>query len=402
MQLNSFALTWGTLLGLTLGLASPASVHAVEPDHAEDHAILIVKVQPEQMEAFAGQLAEIYRTAGSDAAAQWVHRAARDEKTLPLLQAMAGSPSPIQASLQAVHPDEKSAIEWMNQRLANMGLGAVKFTPEYLAAAEAEKTPSPMKLSEDKVKGVKYLRYTAGAGVALIGALVQCFGGAHGAHSDYVGLIAQTAGAGVMSILLELQFANPKINDNFWTPVWRLGGKIGGRVTNILVNTLYGLSLWGASVGAVALAGAFGYDVSHFAQAMPAFTTALTTSFVGGLIFHAAMGQYQTDLSIETQERGALSPVQRYRNETTGVVLNNGARVSSWIVPGPWSNAVMFGFFLLKTLPQLLKTNFQVTLEDRKTRRLISPETAPQETFLEKCANLLGKTGLVNLPVTQK
>src|SRR5690606_31993235 len=136
------------------------------------------------------------------------------------------------------------------------------------------------------------------------------------------------AGVGLTTVLLELQFAWPYLNNKFWKHVWTFGGRLMGRVTNTVVNFLYGMSLYGAGALASNLPVFFGGEPVPYAQ-LP-FLEAVTAAAIGGLTFHIAMGQFQTDIATE-ESRGAISGTRRYELETTGVVVNNGARVLDWV-----------------------------------------------------------------------
>jgi hypothetical protein len=219
------------------------------------------------------------------------------------------------------------------------------------------------------------------------------------AVSDYMYLVLPAAGVGVTTILLELQFAWPWLNDKFWKKAWRFGGPLMGRVTNIAVNFLYGMALYGAGVGSAALPTLWGANPVPF-QTMD-FVTAATTAFVGGLIFHVAMGQFQTDISREEQ-RGSISGMRRYGLETTGVVVNNSARVFDWVIPGQWGVWAQGAFFMLKTFPQLLKSNWAHKVQDERIRHQLLAEKAGPKRFWHKCSDLLASLELVNLPTLKK
>jgi hypothetical protein len=176
-----------------------------------------------------------------------------------------------------------------------------------------------------------------------------------------------------------------------------------GRLTNITVNFLYGMALYGAGVGAAHVPVLFGGEVVPFTH-LP-FVEAATAAAIGGLTFHIAMGQFQTDISSE-ESRGNLRSETRYGLETTGVVVNNSARVLDWVIPAGFGVWAQSGFFMLKTLPQLIKTNIDSSYTDMAIRRALKPEEYANQPALKKawnrCADFLADLHLVNLPTNRK
>jgi hypothetical protein len=219
------------------------------------------------------------------------------------------------------------------------------------------------------------------------------------AASDYMLLMVPAAGVGVTTVLLELQFAWPYLNNKFWKHVWTYGGKIMGRVSNAVVNFLYGMTLYGSAALASNFPVFFGGDPIPYAH-LP-FTDAVVAAAIGGLTMTIVMGQFQTDISTE-ETRGAINGSQRYALETSGVVVNNGARVLDWVLPVGLGAYAQGAFFMLKTLPQLLKTNVSTWLQDRRIHRQVSETSAPKKNLAERCADLLGGLQLINLPQQRK
>lgn len=259
-----------------------------------------------------------------------------------------------------VHPNQQKAVAFLNDRFERMGIKNLKFDAVLNSAK-----PDPTQINEQNIKGRKWLRYMAGAGVAMLATGIELSHQHAQSASDYMLLVLPNVGVGVTTVLLELQFAWPRLNNAFWKHVWTFGGPVIGRVTNTVVNFLYGMALYGAGVGAAHIPVLFGGDVVPFQSVT--FAQAMASAAIGGLIFHVAMGQYQTDISTE-ESRGSITAEQRYSRETTGVLVNNSARVLDWVVPlgiGRWAQA---GFFALKTLPQLIKTQISFRLTDRRIR----------------------------------
>jgi hypothetical protein len=274
------------------------------------------------------------------------------------------------------HPNEKQAVDFMNERFIRMGLGNLR-----LQAAFNPEKEDRTALPEDKIRGKKWLRYLAGPGVAMVATALSLPSAAEVQSSDYLLLILPGVGVGVTTVLLELQFAWPYLNNIFWKKVWTFGGPLMGRISNITVNFLYGMSLYGAGVGASHIPVLFGGEVIPFAH-LP-FAEAAAAAAIGGLTFHIAMGQFQTDIATE-EARGHITGDTRYGLETKGVLVNNSARVLDWIVPvgfGVWAQS---GFFMLKTLPQLIKTNFIAAYMDEKIRRELNPDVVVSESVYQK------------------
>lgn len=355
----------------------------------EQAHLLVVETAPDLEQ----RIVETFKRAGTDAVAKSILDDLENPAKMAAWQDFASGAETRVLEVK-IHPNEKDAVKWMNSRFQRMGLSNLS-----LEGVVDDSLPDPTSLPEAEIRGRKWLRYLAGPGVALAATLVNLPSGGAVTGTDYMLLVVPSVGVGVTTVLLELQFASPYLNNKFWKHVWNFGGRAMGRASNIIVNFLYGMALYGSGVGASHLPVLFGGDVIPFAH-IP-FVQAVTTAAIGGLTFHLAMGQFQTDIS-EEEKRGAISGPVRYGLETTGVVINNSARVLDWVLPlglGSWAQAA---FFSLKTLPQALKSNLQYWLQDRKVHRRVNPETAPAVTVLESCAHLLGSTQLVNLPTLKK
>ena len=357
--------------------------------------VLVIKTSP-GLENRIQELTQIFTRQGSTAVAKAIQGDTLNQEALEKWQDFARSGVVHVAEVQ-VHPNETKAIEWMNKRFHRMGLPNLQFK-----ALPNDSLPDPTALPDDKIRGKKWLRYLAGPGVAA----VACFLGLPESSTqlsttDYLYLIIPAAGVGVTTVALELQFAWPWLNNVFWKKVWKFGGPLVGRITNTMVNFMYGMALYGAGVGSAHIPVLFGAEAVNYGAM--GFTQSVVAAAIGAVTFHIAMGQFQTDISTE-EERGSHTSSQRYGLETTGVVVNNGARVSSWVLPGDaaYGAAAQGGFFLLKTLPQFLKTNVSDKIEDHDVHRLINKSTAPKNSFITKCARLLGSLSLVNLPDMRK
>lgn len=370
------------ILSLMMGF----SAHAAEENQAH---LMVVETEP----GLEQNIVEVFKRNGTDAVAKSILDDLESPAKMAAWQKIANG-TEARALEVKIHPNEREAVKWMNSRFERMGLKNLS-----LEGVVDDSLPDPTSLPDQEIRGRKWLRYLAGPGVALAATLINLPSGGAISGTDYMLLVVPSVGVGVTTVLLELQFASPYLNNKFWKHVWNFGGRAMGRVSNVIVNFLYGMALYGSGVGASHLPVLFGGDVIPFAH-IP-FVQAVTTAAIGGFTFHLAMGQFQTDIS-EEEKRGAISGPVRYGLEATGVVINNSARVLDWVLPlglGSWAQAA---FFSLKTLPQALKTNFQYWLQDRKVHRRLSPETAPQITVVESCAHLLGSTQLVNLPTLKK
>lgn len=371
---------------LLLSFLTSFSVYASENNQSH---LMVIETAPNLEQ----HIVDVFKRNGTDAVAKSILDDLESPAKMAAWQKFANGAEARTLEVK-IHPNEQDAVKWMNSRFQRMGLKNLS-----LEGVVDESLSDPTSLPEKEIRGRKWLRYLAGPGVALAATLINLPSGEQISGTDYMLLIVPSVGVGVTTVLLELQFASPYLNNKFWKHVWNFGGRAMGRLSNIIVNFLYGMALYGSGVGASHLPVLFGGDVIPFSH-IP-FYQAVTTAAVGGLTFHLAMGQFQTDISAE-EKRGAISGPVRYGLETTGVVINNSARVLDWVLPlglGSWAQAA---FFSLKTLPQALKTNFQYWLQDRKVHRRVSPETAPPVTFVESCAHLLGSTQLVNLPTLKK
>jgi len=361
--------------------------------HADEHGVLVLKTEnafPDRLK----NLADAFHLQGTDAVAEQIAADLENPERKAAWQGFVQSAKTTVISVKA-HPNEKSALVWMNHRFERMGLGHLRFE----AAFDAN-LPDPTALPDQKIRGKKWMRYLAGPGVAMAATLLNLPGQGPGATaSDYLVLLIPTAGVGITTVLLELQFAWPYLNNKFWKHVWTFGGRIMGRVTNTVVNFAYGMTLWAAGAGAAQLPTLFGGSPIPFTQ-LP-FLDAVVAAFVGGVTFHIAMGQFQTDISTE-ESRGSISSSQRYALETTGVVVNNSARVLDWVIPAGLGAYAQAAFFTLKTLPQLLKTNLADRLHDEKIKQTLSGEGQYRPSVMNRCGELLGSLQLINLPRLRK
>jgi len=352
---------------------------------------------------------------GTDAAANFIEQLSRNPNQRALLEELAQGNQDVKITVKA-HPNEASAINWMNKRLRGMGLARAQV--ELIGNEDAK---DPHVLNEDEVQKLKWLRFGAGPGVAGLSMIYKAVSiinsGQSHSPKDYAILLLPTAAVGVVTFLLEYQFAHPKINQVFWSKVWKMGGPIGGRATNLLVNIMYGLTIYATTelaanvprlwnmrrvmteqpVVSNLIANALHQVFPLLQLGNHPYVSAFVAASLGGALFSAVMGQLQTDNSIEA-ERGSISPLKRYGQETWGSIVNNSARVGSWIVPGSWADYVMYGFFFTKTLPLMLKTHIAYRLQDREIHRRLAPETAPKRNIIESCALALRALGGINLP----
>jgi hypothetical protein len=338
-------------------------------------------------------LTHTFSTQGTDAVANEIAADLQNPKKLAAWQSFVQSTEVQVLNVQA-HPNEAAAIRFMNQRFQKMGIKNLRFE-----GAFDDKLSDPTSLPEEKIKNKKWLRYLAGPGVAMAATAIGMSNTTAASTSDYMLLVVPAVGVGVTTVLLELQFAWPYLNNKFWKHVWKFGGPVMGRVTNIFVNFMYGMSLYGAGLGASYIPVLFGGEPIPYAHL--AFVDAVTAAAIGGVTFHLSMGQFQTDISNE-EERGVISGEKRYSLETTGVVVNNSARVLDWVVPAGFGAYAQGAFFILKTLPQLIKTNVATDMADRNVHRTLYGEESLPKTRFERCAEILGSLQLINLPTLRK
>lgn len=350
--------------------------------------LLAVKIEPQFIERLQG-VASTFQVEGTDAAIESIESDMQHPDKKALWQNFVQSSEVTVISVKA-HPNEAKAIDWINKRFARMGLKNLQFEGAFETTA-----PDRTSLPEEQIQTKKWMRYLAGPGVAMAATVLAMPSQDGQSMGDYMLLMVPAAGVGVTTVLLELQFAWPYLNNKFWKKVWTFGGPVMGRITNTVVNFLYGMSLYGSGVLAANVPVLFGGEPIPFTQ-LP-LLQAVTAAAVGGLTFHIAMGQFQTDIATE-ETRGSISGVKRYGLETVGVVVNNGARVLDWVLPLGISAYAQGAFFMLKTLPQLLKTNVSTWLSDLHIARELNPEVAPKAGIAEKCAELLSGLHLINLP----
>lgn len=379
------------LILLTISLGS---LMAQEADEAgaqiQAASATVIRVDPAFVEATRKRLEEAYLSEnGSRAVIRQLSEWMDSDEMRAQLQDLQES-GEILSIKPTMHPNEKKAIDWVNKRIGRIGLENVKFEPNFeLEALDRNDTP------KEKIRNKAIIRYTFGAGAAFVAAMITA-GSKYIAGSaenlvDVAYLLLPVAGAGAASIALEVQFAHPKINAKIWAPLWRKGGALGGRLINITVNTLYSLTLyvaakaasqlpliWGAEASAVErpdVPSLFGWTPDHASHVvgLPEWPYVFVVSIMGGVLFHLAAGQYQTELSIEAQERRSMSDYERYSRETTAVVVNNGGRVVGMAAPGllPFdiASAAMVSWAALKTFPQVLKTHLFPRVRDIFLRR---------------------------------
>jgi hypothetical protein len=294
-----------------------------------------------------------------------------DRLFLQKLQARDGTLT-IRAS---IHPHEEASLRWLNQRFERMGLSKLEFDSEINSDL-----PDPHIANPKQIQKWKWFRYAAGPGVAVL-AMAQQMRSLHADRTiDYFVMMIPAAAMGLTTIVLEWQFAHPTMNAKVWAPFFSKGGPLIGRAKNWSINVLYGMTLWSAGQIAIWSPQLFGEPSLKFNS--PDFLSALTAAVIGGSLFTIAMGQYQTDLSLENQSRGSIQTKRRYMNESVGVGINNGARVGGWIVPGYLDKIAYAVFFALKTWPQLIKTNISPALQDLEIQRNLFPDTAPKKNIL--------------------
>lgn len=332
---------------------------------AQIRSVTVVEASP-ALEDLYNQMAQELGEKGPDQAAKSLLLSLKDPANRSDWAAVLNS-TDIRVKEVKVHPNRKAAIELMNKRLQKIGVPQLNFK-----VVEDPTMTDPNELDYAKIAKMKWLRYTAGPGVALA---ATCIGlpefSTVGNPVDYALLILPSVGVGVTTILLEFQFAHPWLNNHFWKRVWEFGGPVTGRLTNVFVNFLYGMALYGAGVGAAHLPILFGGSVIPF-EHLP-FAAAATSAFIGGVIFHIAMGQYQTDIS-QQQSRGNMTAEERYAKEGIGVITNNSARILNWVMPAwDWVGYLaQWGFFAIRTVPQLWQTHLSPMWTDSQMKKLVT------------------------------
>lgn len=388
------------ILFLVLSFGFLHSAFADIPENSQrESSVTVVKVDPIAIERFTHVMNLTFQDEGTSAVVDRLESMSMNPPDLEFLRALRASGEEIKIQ-QEVHPTEHAAIQWINRRLDRMGLSNVKYNPVFRTDL-----PDPQEPPPEKIKKWKWFRYLAGPGVAIAATLLKMSQTTTTAtsSSDYLVMLIPAGAVGVASIILEYNFANPWMNSKVWAPVFGFGGPVVGRAVITAVNVTYGMILWGASYAATATAiHKFGVDPS-LVQIDP-FMTALAASTIGGGLFTLAMGQYQTDLAVENQKRESISSFGRYRSESIGVGINNGARVGGWAVGngGMWTNVAYLSFFLWKTWPQLLKTNLDPKLQDLDLQRRLNPESPAKRTFGESCMRIARAMTLFKLPKLRK
>ncbi len=332
---------------------------------AGTRTITVLEASP-ALESMYSQMSQELVEKGPDQVAKSLLLSLRDPQNRIAWEQVLNS-TEIKVKEVKVHPNRKSAIVEINKRFQKMGIPQLQFS-----AKEDPSLPDPNELDPSKISKMKWLRYSAGPGVAMVATYMGLPAFADvGNAIDYALLVLPSLGVGITTVLLEFQFAHPRLNNHFWKKVWEFGGPITGRLTNVFVNFLYGMALYGAGVGAAHLPLMFGGSVIPF-EHLP-FAAAAVSAFIGGVITHITMGQYQTDIA-QQQSRGSMTAEERYTKEGVGVITNNGARILNWVMPAwDWMGYLaQWGFFALRTVPQLWQTHLSPLLTDRKIKQLVS------------------------------
>jgi hypothetical protein len=357
---------------------------------AGDDNVLVVKTDA-QIEHEFRHMAALFKSSGTDAIADHIHDSLGNPETLNAWRTFVASEQMRVLDIE-VHPNEQSAVKWINGRFKKMGIPNLEFN-----GVNNEQVSDPTALPNEKISGRKWLRYLAGPGAALAAAYIGLPDGVHLNGSDYLYLIIPAVGVGVTTVALELQFAWPWLNNKFWKKVFNFGGAVGGRIANTTVNFLYGMALYGAGVGSSLLPTLWGDAPVPFET--KDFTTAISLAIVGGIRFHFFMGQYQTDIRTE-EIRGTISSTGRYGLEASGVVVNNSARVYDSIDQTVWGTYAQSAFFLVKTLPQLIKTHLAHRFQDAEVKSALTG--IPNSSKWFKCAQFFSNVSFFNLPKQRK
>lgn len=389
----------GSLRVLSFTFLAFATSNIFAADHGDSgnisgqniSSVTVIRLDPEAYRGFQSEVEGIRKNDGTQAVVDWLQQTSKNPAQASYFQSLQRNAEPIKFRA-VIHPHEQESIDWLNLRLKRMGLTNLSYE-----TVVDKNLPDPELASKAEITKWKWARYMFGPGVALA-ATAMHMGAYHSGSSasDYLLLVLPAVGAGGASVILEYQFAHPWINAKIWTPFFKNGGPILGRLKNLSVNIGYGMVLWLAGNGAALLPNLWGGSTINFDS--PAFLQALGAAIYGGALFTLAMGQYQTDIGIENHDRGSIGTKRRYVNESIGVMINNGARVGSWVTPGAWDKIAYGLFFAFRTWPQLIKTNINPRLQDLDIQRSLFPETAPKKTFGESCLRVLRNIRLSPLP----
>ena len=336
-------------------------------------------------------LIAIYHARGTSAVAEALETQLQEVTRQTSWQHFASGNSSHVAEVQ-VHPNEDKAIDWLNFRFARMGLGRLRFQAKFDSSL-----PDPTAIDYRKIGPLKWLRYLGGPGVAAVAAIVGLPHWQNASAKDYFFATLPAILIGIASVLLEAQFAWPWLNNLVWKRVHKFGGLIGARFVNITINFFYGMSLYEIGILGAKIAGYYGAQV---ASPELTFDQAVWAAFMGAWTFDIALGLFQTDIAND-EERGSITANTRYGLETTGLIVVNGGRVASWILPpqyGYLNSLVQIAFFFFKTLPQLLKSVVADRMNDRNVFRKLDPAHAPRRAAWEHLGAIFGALQLVNLP----
>lgn len=335
-------------------------------------------------------LISVYKARGTSAVAEALDTQLEDPARLTAWRHFAQSQE--QRVLEvSVHPHEATAIAWLNRRFSHMGLARLKWIGRV-----DPKAYDPTDIDYDKIGPLKWLRYVGGPGVAAVAAVI---GLPHqqDSASQYALEILPALLIGVMSVLLEAQFAWPWLNNLVWKRVHKFGGLVGARFVNITINFFYGMTLYGVGVVGSQIATALG---GRLIPPELSLQQAMWAAFMGAWTFDLALGLFQTDIANQ-EERGSITGNMRYGLETTGLIVVNGGRIASWMLPPEYGYLIYLvqaEFFLLKTLPLLLKSVVAERMGDRNIYRRLVPSQAPKVAWWEHIARALGGLHLLNLP----
>lgn len=377
-----------TLRILTHSLVLASALILTPIARAEVSSVTVVKLQPE-----LDHLKRTFETRGTSAVSEELRRSLLDDEKLEAWRAFAKE-GQVKVSVE-IHKSEAEAVQYLQNRLNKMGLPNLK-----IEGVETAGRPDPHAIDDEDIKYHKWIRYGAGPGITLAASLFNMPQVTTGTFSDYMFVLAPAAAAGMATIVLELVFANPKINNNVWKPLF--SSPIQGRINNVMVNFAIGLGLWAVQVGGAHIPQLFGAGVVPVN--LISFKQAIYDAAWGAVLFNMFFGQYQTDLAYAEKE-GSLTTSQRYKLETTGGVLVGGGRVAYWTLPHSVAYLGLMaeiGFAMLKTFPQAIKNYISDPLNDARVKRLLHGQPGGRPTMFEQCGQALGAVGLVNLPRMEK
>ncbi|MBK7842235.1 MAG: hypothetical protein IPJ71_00865 [Bdellovibrionales bacterium] len=352
-----------------------------QPIEVEGEKLQVAKPTKEFAQFLDG-LGEIFAKLGPVGVVQQIELALAQNKKLQGLIKLTQSEGKYTVTVR-VHPSAVESVTYLNQRFAEMGLNNLVFV-----ASEDPALEDPTALPREKIKLVKVVRIGLGVGVALVAAALSMPSLDIPAREFLIGGVPAMS-VGVASAALEYQFAAPGMN-RFWNKVFS-GGPVIGRIKNIGVNFAYGMILYGAGVGASQLPTVWGGSPIPV-DGQLALTAAVIQAAIGGIWFNAVMGQYQTDIGLQ-QRQGRLNAPDRYRLETIGVIVNNGGRVLSWIIPGNLGMYAQALFFAFRTFPNAGKTYLSDQATDARIYRSIHTKEKPGggrwKRFVRSCAQIV-------------